>query len=67
MNSSRPGPRAPTNSVPAVDPGQAAATWGLHAGEVVLEPFGRLTRAHGAALAAEAKDVTRYLGSRSRA
>ena len=47
--------------------GQAAGTWGLRAGEVVLEPFARLTRTDAAALGAEAQDVTRYLGDRARA
>jgi hypothetical protein len=43
--------------------GRAAATWSLRDGEVVLEPFRRLTRAHSEALTADARDVTRFLGS----
>jgi winged helix DNA-binding protein len=42
--------------------GQAAATWTMPGGEVVLEPFGRLTRGDAAALKAEAADVVRFLG-----
>src|SRR5437868_1020170 len=42
--------------------GRAAATWGISAGEVVLEPFRRLARADAAALEADARDVLRYLG-----
>jgi hypothetical protein len=42
--------------------GQAAATWSMPGGEVVLEPFGRLTRQDAAALKAEAADVVRFLG-----
>ncbi len=42
--------------------GQAAATWTMPGGEVVLEPFGRLTRGDAAALKAEATDVVRFLG-----
>jgi hypothetical protein len=42
--------------------GQAAATWSMPGGEVVLEPFGRLTRADTTALRAEAADVVRFLG-----
>lgn len=42
--------------------GRAAGTWSMPAGEVVLEPFGRLARADRAALAADAADVARYLG-----
>jgi Winged helix DNA-binding domain len=41
--------------------GRAAAIWSLQAGEVLLEPFGRLARSDAAALRAEASDVTRYL------
>jgi hypothetical protein len=43
--------------------GRAVAGWKLVGGEVVLEPFGRLTRADAAALRAEAEDVVRYLSS----
>jgi hypothetical protein len=43
--------------------GRAVASWKLVGGEVVLEPFGRLTRADAAALRAEAEDVARYLSS----
>jgi hypothetical protein len=42
--------------------GRAAAIWRFAGGEVVLEPFGRLTRRDAAALAADAKDVARFLG-----
>jgi len=42
--------------------GRAAATWGLAAGRVHLEPMRRLSRATVAALEAEAADVVRYLG-----
>ena len=42
--------------------GQAAATWTMPGGEVVLAPFGRLTRGDAAALKAEAADVVRFLG-----
>ncbi len=42
--------------------GQAVATWTMPGGEVVLEPFGRLTRGDAAALKAEAADVVRFLG-----
>jgi Winged helix DNA-binding domain len=41
---------------------RAVATWRLAAGEVVLEPFGRLAPSDGAALRADASDVLRYLG-----
>jgi winged helix DNA-binding protein len=44
--------------------GRAAATWSLRAGEVVLEPFGRLMRKDAAALSADAKDVVRFLAHR---
>jgi hypothetical protein len=43
--------------------GRAVATWRLVAGEVVLEPFGRLSRADAAALEADAADVLRYLAA----
>lgn len=43
--------------------GRAAATWRMPAGEVVLEPFGRLARADAVALEAEAADVVRFLSS----
>jgi len=44
--------------------GRAAATWKMPAGEVVLEPFGRLSRKDAAALEAEADDVVRFLGAK---
>jgi Winged helix DNA-binding domain len=43
--------------------GRAAATWSLSRGEVVLEPFGRLTSRDAAALRADAADVVRFLAS----
>jgi hypothetical protein len=42
--------------------GRAAATWTMPGGEVVVEPFGRLTRKDAAALEADAADVARFLG-----
>jgi hypothetical protein len=42
--------------------GRAAGTWTISRRSVVLKPFGRFTRAHGAALETEADDVTRFLG-----
>jgi hypothetical protein len=42
----------------------AVATWKMPAGEVVLEPFGQLTRKHAAALQADGKDVVRFLAGR---
>ena len=41
--------------------GRAVATWRLDGGEVVLEPFGRLTRDVRAALERDGEDVVRYL------
>jgi hypothetical protein len=41
--------------------GRAAATWRLSGDDVVLEPFGRLTRKDAAALDDEAADVVRFL------
>jgi hypothetical protein len=41
--------------------GRAVATWTMPAGQVVLEPFGTLTRRDEQALRAEAKDVVRFL------
>jgi uncharacterized protein YcaQ len=41
--------------------GCAVATWKMPAGEVVLEPFDRLTRKDAVALQAEAQDVVRFL------
>ena len=41
--------------------GCAVATWKMPDGEVVLEPFGRLTRKHAAALQDDARDVVRFL------
>ena len=43
---------------------RAVATWSMPAGEVVLDPFGRLARKHAVALQADALDVVRYLGDR---
>jgi hypothetical protein len=43
---------------------RAVAIWGMPAGEVVIDPFGRLTRKHASALRADALDVVRYLGDR---
>jgi hypothetical protein len=42
---------------------RAVGTWSMPAGEVELEPFARLTREDSAALADDAKDVVRYLGT----
>jgi Winged helix DNA-binding domain len=42
--------------------GRAAATWSLSRRQVVLSPFGRLTRDVRLALEREAQDVLRYLG-----
>jgi uncharacterized protein YcaQ len=42
--------------------GRAAATWTIRKGEVVLEPFDRLSREDAAALEADAADVIRFLG-----
>jgi len=44
--------------------GRAAASWSMPRGEVVLEPFGRLSKADAAALEREAADVERFLGDR---
>jgi hypothetical protein len=41
--------------------GKAVASWKLVKGDVVLEPFGRLTRVDRAALEDDARDVVRYL------
>jgi uncharacterized protein YcaQ len=43
---------------------RAVATWSMPAGEVVLDPFGHLTRKDAAALQTDALDVVRYLGDR---
>jgi hypothetical protein len=43
--------------------GRAAATWSMPRGEVVLEPFGRLTNKDRAALQADAADVVRFLAA----
>lgn len=40
--------------------GRAAASWSMPAGEVVIEPFGRLAKADAAALDADAQDVRRF-------
>ncbi len=42
--------------------GRAVATWTLTGGQVVLAPFAELDGATRAALAADAADVTRFLG-----
>lgn len=41
--------------------GRAVATWRLSAGQVVLEPFDRLSRRDASDLQADAQDVVRYL------
>ncbi|MGI8429728.1 MAG: winged helix DNA-binding domain-containing protein [Solirubrobacteraceae bacterium] len=41
--------------------GRAAALWRLAAGEVVIEPFGRLSDQDAAALDSDAQDVLRFL------
>ena len=41
--------------------GKAAAIWSMPRGEVVLEPFGRLTKKDAAELEADAKDIARFL------
>lgn len=43
--------------------GRAAATWSLPKGEVVLAPFSDITPRQAAALAADARDVVRFLGT----
>jgi hypothetical protein len=43
---------------------RAVALWSMPAGEVVLDPFDRLTRRAAAALRADALDVVRFLGER---
>ena len=43
--------------------GRAIATWSMPDGEVVLKPFGHLTREDKRALAADAKDVVRYIAA----
>jgi hypothetical protein len=45
--------------------GRAAGTWAWRDGGVSLEPFGELPAAVSAALAAEARDVARFLGPRA--
>jgi hypothetical protein len=42
--------------------GRAAASWSMPRGEVVIEPFGRIGKADGAALERDARDVVRFLG-----
>lgn len=42
--------------------GRAVATWSMPGGDVVLQPFGRLSRRDTAALSADAADVSRFLG-----
>jgi Winged helix DNA-binding domain len=43
--------------------GRAAALWSLADGEVALDPFSRLRRGDADALAADGRDVVRFLGS----
>jgi hypothetical protein len=43
--------------------GRAAATWSMPRGEVVLEPFGRLTNKDRAALQADAAELVRFLAA----
>jgi hypothetical protein len=43
--------------------GRAAGTWRFRAGKVELEPFARLPRTVEAALASDARDVERFLGT----
>ncbi len=45
--------------------GRAVATWRLPGEEVLLEPFGPISRRDAAALRADADDVLRYLGRTS--
>ena len=45
--------------------GRAVAIWSMRGGEVVLEPFGRLSREDADALEADAADVVRFLGART--
>jgi hypothetical protein len=42
--------------------GRAAAAWSIQKGKVVLEPFGRLSKADREALTQDAADVERFLG-----
>jgi Winged helix DNA-binding domain len=44
--------------------GRAAASWSMPRGEVLIEPFGRLSKADAAALDRDAEDVRRFLGQR---
>jgi winged helix DNA-binding protein len=46
--------------------GQAAASWSMPGGKVVIEPFGRLNAADAAALDEEAQDVARFLSTGKR-
>jgi hypothetical protein len=41
--------------------GRAAATWKLNSGKVKVEPLGKVSKAAGAALAADAADVERFM------
>jgi hypothetical protein len=41
--------------------GRAAASWSMPRGEVVIQPFGRLSKADAAALDRDAEDVVRFL------
>ena len=43
--------------------GRAVATWRLNRGKVTIEPLGRITKQAGAALAADAVDVERFMAS----
>jgi hypothetical protein len=42
--------------------GRAAASWSMPRGEVVIEPFARVSKADAAALERNAEDVRRFLG-----
>jgi hypothetical protein len=41
--------------------GRAAASWSMPRGEVVIEPFGRLSKADAAALERDAADLVQFL------
>jgi hypothetical protein len=43
--------------------GRAAASWSMPRGEVLIEPFGRLSKADAAALDRDAADVVRFLNA----
>jgi hypothetical protein len=42
--------------------GRAVASWSMPRGEVVIEPFARVSKADAAALERDAEDVRRFLG-----